>query len=199
VGDWVISLETYERNYTEQLDTFVLVKGREGVGPSALQHAVEGKVGDFPNIQVQDQAAFREKQAGFIDQILGLVTALLLLAVIIALFGIVNTLSLSIFERTREIGLLRAVGMTRRQLRSMVRWESVIIAVFGALLGLALGVFFGFSLQQALKGQGLSELRIPATQLIVYVVLAGLAGVAAAVLPARKAAKLNALEAITYE
>ncbi len=199
VGDWVISLETYERNYTEQLDTFVLVKGREGVSPSALQHAVEGKVGDFPNIQVQDQAAFREKQAGFIDQILGLVTALLLLAVIIALFGIVNTLSLSIFERTREIGLLRAVGMTRRQLRSMVRWESVIIAVFGALLGLGLGVFFGFSLQQALKGQGLSELRIPATQLIVYVVLAGLAGVAAAVLPARKAAKLNVLEAITYE
>lgn len=199
VGDWVISLDTYERNYTEQLDTFVLVKGRPGVSPSALQHAVEGKVGDFPNIQVQDQAAFREKQAGFIDQILGLVTALLLLAVIIALFGIVNTLSLSIFERTREIGLLRAVGMTRRQLRSMVRWESVIIAVFGALLGLALGVFFGFSLQQALKGQGLSELRIPATQLIVYVVLAGLAGVAAAVLPARKAAKLNVLEAITYE
>jgi len=199
VGDWVVSIDTYQQNYTEQLDAYVLVKGGQGVSPSTLKRAVEAKVGDFPNIQVQDQAAFREKQAGFIDQNLGLVTALLLLAVIIALFGIVNTLSLSIFERTREIGLLRAVGMTRRQLRSMVRWESVIIAVFGALLGLALGVFFGSSLQQALKGQGLSELRIPAVQLIVYVVLAGFAGVAAAVMPARKAARLNVLEAITYE
>jgi putative ABC transport system permease protein len=199
VGDWVVSIQTYEQNYMEQLDAYVLVKGAEGVSPTALHRAVEARVGDFPNIEVQDQAAFREKQAGFVDQLLGLVTALLLLAVIIALFGIVNTLSLSIFERTREIGLLRAVGMTRRQLRSMVRWESVIIAVFGALLGLALGVFFGFALQQALRDEGLSELRIPATQLLVYVVLAGLAGVLAAVMPARKAAKLNVLEAISYE
>ncbi len=199
VGDWVISIGTYEQNYTEQLDTFVLVKGDEGVTADRLQEAVEAAVGDFPNVEVQDQAAFRERQAGFIDQILGLVTALLLFAILIALFGIVNTLSLSIIERTREIGLLRAVGMTRRQLRSTVRWESVIIAVFGALLGLALGVFFGFSLQQALRGQGLSELEIPGVQLLVYVVLAGLAGVVAAVAPARKAARLNVLEAITYE
>ncbi len=199
VGDWVVSIGTYEQNYTEQLDSFVLVKGAAGVSPAGLQRAVEAKVGDFPNIEVQDQAAFREKQAGFIDQILGLVTALLLLAVIIALFGIVNTLSLSIFERTREIGLLRAVGMSRRQLRTMIRWESVIIAVFGALLGLALGVFFGFALQQALRQEGLSELEIPGAQLLVYVVLAGFAGVLAAVMPARKAARLNVLEAISYE
>jgi len=199
VGDWVVSVQAYEQNYTEQLDSFVLVKGAPGVSPADLLAAVEAQVGDFPNIEVQDQAAFREKQAGFIDQLLGLVTALLLLAVIIALFGIVNTLSLSIFERTHEIGLLRAVGMTRRQIRAMVRWESVIIAVFGALLGLAIGVFFGFALQQALQEEGLSELAIPGPQLLVYVILAGLAGVVAAVMPARKAASLNVLEAISYE
>ncbi len=199
VGDWVISIGTYERLYTEQLDTMVLVAGRDGVSPGSLRRAVEGSLAGFPNLDVQDQAAFREKQAGFVDQLLGLVTALLLLAVVIALVGIVNTLGLSVHERTREIGLLRAVGTTRRQVRSMVRWEAVIIAVFGALLGLAVGVGFGVALQRALAGEGLTELAIPAGRLVVYVILAGLAGVLAAVGPARKAARLNVLEAIAYE
>jgi putative ABC transport system permease protein len=199
VGDWLISIGTYEQLYSEQLDAYVLVKGDPGVSPAELESAVAGAVAGYPNVEVQDQAAFREKQAGFIDQILGLVTALLAFAVIIALFGIVNTLSLSVFERTHEIGLLRAVGMTRAQVRSMVRWESVIIAVFGALLGIAIGIFFGFALQQALAGEGLTELDIPGIRLTVYVVLAALAGVLAAVLPARRAAKLSLLEAISYE
>ncbi len=199
VGDWVISTATYERLYQEQLDSFVLIKGKPGVPPSELRSAVGAAVGDFPNIEVQDQASFRAKQAGFIDQLLGLVTALLAFAVLIALFGIVNTLGLSIFERTREIGLLRAVGMSRRQLRSMIRWEAVIIAVFGALLGMAIGMLFGFALQRALSGQGLTTLSIPVAQLLLYVVFAGLAGVLAAVLPARRAARLNVLEAISYE
>jgi len=157
--------------YTEQLDTFVMVKER-GCLPGELQRAVASAVEAYPNVEVQDQAAFREKQAGFIDQLLGLVTALLLFAVLIALFGIVNTLGLSIFERTHEIGLLRAVGMTRTQVRSMIRWESVIIAVFGALLGIAIGIFFGYALQQALKTEGLTELEIPGVQLFVYLILA---------------------------
>src|SRR5207247_8234469 len=104
---------------------------------------------------------------------LGLVTALLLLAIIIALFGIVNTLALSVFERTREIGLMRAIGMARSQVRAMIRWEAVIIAVFGAVLGLAVGVFFGWAMVQALKDQGISKLSIPGGQLIVYILLAG--------------------------
>ncbi|MGQ0669366.1 MAG: ABC transporter permease, partial [Actinomycetota bacterium] len=199
VGDYVISIETYERNYTEQLDTFVLVKGAPGVPIGDVRDALDQAVGEFPNIEVQDQAAFREQQAGFINQLLGLVTALLALAVLIALFGIVNTLGLSIFERTRELGLLRAVGMTRGQVRSMIRWESVIIAVLGAVLGIAIGVLYGWAMQQALAGEGVTELSVPGVQLLLYLVLAGLAGVLAAVLPARRAAKLNVLEAISYE
>ena len=199
VGDYVISLESYESLYSEQLDSFVLVKSAEGVPLGEVGTAIERAVEEFPNVQVQDQAAFREQQAGFIDQLLALVTALLLMAILIALFGIVNTLGLSIYERTRELGLLRAVGMSRRQVKRMIRWESIIIAVFGAVLGVAIGVAFGWALQQALKTEGVSEFVVPVGQLVIYLVLAGLAGVLAAIWPARRAAKLNVLEAISYE
>lgn len=197
--DYVISLDAYEEVIPEQLDTFVLVKGAEGVPADDLRSAVTEAVAPFPNIEVQDQAEFREKQAGFIDQLLGLVTALLAMAILIALFGIVNTLGLSIFERTRELGLLRAIGMGRRQVRGMIRSESVIIAVIGAVLGIAIGVFFGWALQQALEPEGITELAIPVGQLVVYLVFAGLAGVLAAVWPARRAARLDVLRAIAYE
>jgi putative ABC transport system permease protein len=149
---------------------------------------------------VQDQAQFRDSQASQVNALLGLVTALfLLLATMIALFGIVNSLVLSIFERTREIGLLRAIGMQRRQVRAMIRSEAVIIAVFGAVLGLVIGVFFGWAMVMALKDQGITQLSIPGGQLVFYVLLAGLAGVIAAIWPARRASKLNVLEAITTE
>jgi putative ABC transport system permease protein len=164
-----------------------------------VQRGIEDATTSFGNILVQDQTAFRDQQGGFINQLVGLITALLAMAILIALFGIVNTLGLSIFERTRELGLLRAVGMSRRQVRSMIRWESVIIAILGAVLGIAIGVAFGWSIQQALASQGLTELRIPGGQLVLYLVLAGLAGVLAAILPARRAARLNVLRAISYE
>ncbi len=115
------------------------------------------------------------------------------------MFGIVNTLGLSIFERTRELGLLRAVGMSRRQVKRMIRWESVIIAIMGALIGVVIGVFFGWALQQALAPEGVTELVIPAGQLAIYVFLAALVGVLAAIWPARRAAKLDVLESISYE
>jgi putative ABC transport system permease protein len=198
-GDYAVSLSTYEEVYVEQLDTFVLVRGAEGVPSDEVRAAVEGVVADFPNVEVQDQAEFREKQAGFIDQLLGLVTALLFMAIIIALFGIVNTLGLSIYERTRELGLLRAVGMSRRQVKRMIRYESVIIAIFGAVLGMVVGIGFGWALQQALEPEGVTELAIPGGQLIFYFVFAALAGVIAAIWPARRAAKLNVLESISYE
>ena len=198
-GGFLLSLETYERYFTEQLDAWSMVRLADGVTPAQGQAALETALADFPNVQVQDQASFREQQAGFIDQLLNLVTALLSMAILIALFGIANTLGLSIFERTRELGLLRAVGMSRAQVRRMVRWEAVIIAVLGALLGLVIGVFFGWALQQALASEGVTELAIPAGQLTAYVLFAAIAGVFTAIGPARRAARLNVLEAISYE
>jgi putative ABC transport system permease protein len=124
---------------------------------------------------------------------------MLALAIIIALIGIGNTLALSIVERTRELGVLRAVGMTRKQLRSTIRWESVIIAVQGALLGLLIGVFFGWALVTAMADEGLNTFTVPVVSLVVVVVLAALAGVVAAVMPARRAARLDVLRAIVTE
>ena len=125
--------------------------------------------------------------------------ALLTLAIVIALLGIGNTLALSILERTRELGLMRAVGMTRSQLRSTVRWESVIIALQGTLIGLVVGVFFGWALVQALSDEGIDRLQIPFGTLAFVVVLAAVAGVVAAILPARRAARLDILRAIVTE
>lgn len=126
-------------------------------------------------------------------------SALLGLALVIALLGITNTLALSVFERTRELGLLRAIGMSRRQARSMIRWEAVIIAVIGAVLGLVVGAFLGWALVTALDSEGITELDIPGGQLATYMVIAALAGVLAALLPARRAARLNVLRAISTE
>jgi putative ABC transport system permease protein len=199
VGEYVISLDTYGTYFPEQLDSFVMIRLDPGADPATVQREIEAATKSFGNVEVQDQTAFRDKQAGFINQLVGLITALLAMAILIALFGIVNTLGLSIFERTRELGLLRAVGMTRHQVRTMIRWESVIIAVLGAVLGIAIGVAFGWSLQQSLVSKGVTELRIPVGELIVYLVFAGIAGVLAAILPARRAARLNVLQAIAYE
>ena len=130
------------------------------------------------------------------NQMLALVYALLGLTVFIALLGIANTLALSIFERTREIGLLRAVGMTRSQLRSSIRWESVIIAVQGTILGLGIGLCFGWAVVRALADQGLTVFRVPYGSLAIIVVLAAAAGMVAAIGPSRRAAKLDVLKAV---
>jgi putative ABC transport system permease protein len=124
---------------------------------------------------------------------------LLLLAVLIALLGIVNTLALSVFERTRELGLLRAVGMTRQQVRAMVRWESVVISVIGALLGAGLGIGLGLALTRALADQGIDKVAVPVGQLSLYVLAAALAGVLAAIGPARRAAKVDVLRAVVTD
>jgi len=126
-------------------------------------------------------------------------TVLLIFAVVIAILGIVNTLALSVIERTREIGLLRAIGVRRRQLRLMIRLESVVIAVLGAVLRVGLGIAFGVTLMYALRDQGLERISIPFTQLVVFLVLSLVIGVLAAVFPARRAARLDVLRAIATD
>ena len=197
--DYAISLQDYSAHFAQQLDTNAYVAVADGVTVAQAREAIDRITARYPDVTIQDQTDYKATQAKAIDQFLGLVTALLVMAVVIALFGIVNTLSLSIYERVRELGLLRAVGMSRTQVKRMIRVESVIIAVLGALLGVAIGILFGVAMQRALSKIGVTELSIPVPQLIVYVIVAGVAGVVAAIVPARRAAKLNVLQAISYE
>ncbi len=199
LSDYGLSLATYDQHYTSQLDQQVYVKLASGVSPAEGRKALDGVLKAFPNAKLQDRTQFKEAQAAQINQLLNLIYALLFLAVLIALIGIANTLALSIYERTRELGLLRAVGMSRRQLRSSVRWESVIISLLGTFLGLVIGLFFGWAVVQALKDQGITEFAPPGLQLLLVVVLGGFAGVVAAIFPARRAAKLDVLQAVTHE
>jgi putative ABC transport system permease protein len=198
-NEWLVSTEAFEVNYPEQKDVQVLIRKADGVTTGEALAAVEAVAEDYPGVDVLDQTEFKEEQMGSVDQLLGLVYALLALAILIALLGIGNTLALSIVERTRELGVLRAVGMTQAQLRSTIRWESVIIAIQGALLGLVIGVFFGWALVSALRDEGLTTFAVPVVSLVVVVVLAALAGVVAAVLPARRAARLDVLRALSAE
>ena len=196
---WVTATSTFADLAGDGVTYLVLADVADGVGPAEARAAIDGALEDFPTVQVQDQAELVESLRTQVDQLLNVIVGLLGLALVIALIGIVNTLALSVFERTREIGLLRAVGMTRRQVRSMVRWEAVIVAVFGAGLGVAVGSVFGWALVRAAADEGLQVLEFPAGRLVTYVVVAAVAGVLAAVFPARRAARLDVLEAVTTE
>ena len=197
--NYMLGMEGYDANFADHFDTQVLVKAAEGTTVAQAVAAVERATADYPGVEVFDQNDYKEEQAKQIDQILALMYAMLALAIVIALLGIGNTLALAIFERTRELGVLRAVGMTRSQLRSTIRWESVVIALQGTALGLVIGVFFGWALVRALHDEGVEQLAIPVPSLSVVVVLAALAGVGAAIAPSRRAAKLNVLHAIASE
>jgi putative ABC transport system permease protein len=168
---------------------------------ASVQSQLESLTEDRPDVVVQDRAEFVASQTAFIDVFVAVVYGLLALAVIIALIGIANTLSLSVLERTREFGLLRAVGMSKRQLRWAVRGEAAIVAVFGALLGMVVGIAFAIALAAALTADdpGLLTLKLPISQLVVITVLAALAGIVAAILPARRAARMDVLQAISTE
>ncbi|MDP9444092.1 MAG: ABC transporter permease, partial [Actinomycetota bacterium] len=174
-------------------DSYVYIVRGPGSEPAAVERAVRSVVAGLPTVSLKDQAAFAAQQREPIDQLLLLIYALLGLAVIIAVLGIVNTLALSVLERTREVGLLRAVGVSRRQLRTMVRLEAVAITVLGAVLGVVLGSGFGVALMAALADQGIEVIVVPAGRLAAFVVLAGVIGVLAAVAPARRAARLDVL------
>jgi putative ABC transport system permease protein len=195
-AEYFIGLAAFDANVADRFDTKVFTKLASGVSPDSARTAITGITDGFPQAKVQDVAEYKAAQTAQIDMMLNLIYALLALAVFIALLGIANTLALSIFERTRELGLLRAVGMTRRQLRTTVRYEAVIIALLGTTLGLTIGIGFGWAMVKALDSQGLTTLAIPADQLAVVAVIAAFAGVTAAILPARRASRLNVLDAI---
>ena len=193
---YVVGLDTYEANVTDQFDRQVFVKVADGVSPAQAKAALDTVLVQWPNGNLQDQAAFQESIAGQIDIILNLIYGLLALAIVIALIGIANTLALSVHERRRELGLLRAVGMTRPQVRSAIRWESVMIALMGTLLGFVLAVAGSWGIVSAIPGDRPIPLVVPPVQLTVIVVLASVAGVLAALGPARRAARLDILAAI---
>jgi putative ABC transport system permease protein len=198
---YFLGTPAYDANFAApHYDTQVFVKKAPGVSTEAALATVKQLSAQYaPGATVQDQAAYKAAQTKPINQLLALVYVLLALAVVIALLGIGNTLALSIFERTRELGVMRAVGMTRSQLRSTIRWESVIVALQGTLLGLVVGIFFGWALVRSQKNSGIGVFNLPYLTLIIIIVLAGLAGVVAAILPSRRAAKLNVLRAIVTE
>ena len=198
-GNYFLGTKAFNANFPSNLDSKVLVKKRDGVLQASALATVKQAAQAYPGVKVLDRAQYKADQTKFLNQLLALLYALLGLAIIIALMGIANTLALSIAERTREVGLLRAVGMTRPQLRSAIRWESVIIALQGTLLGLVVGIFFGWALVAALHDQGVTVFRLPATSLLIVVVLAALAGALAAVPPSRRAAKLDVLRAVVTE
>jgi putative ABC transport system permease protein len=198
-SDFTMSTDEWTPHANENLDSLVVVKLNSGVSLSQGRQAVEGVAAAYPNAKVQDRQQFTDQAFGQVNRVLALVYVMLALAIIIALMGIANTLSLSIHERTHELGLLRAVGETRPQLRSMVRWESVIIALFGTIGGVALGVLCGWALVSAASESGFAKFALPVFSLIVLVVLGALAGVLAGIRPARRAAKLDVLQAIATQ
>jgi putative ABC transport system permease protein len=195
--NWIISTDTFGANFDEILDFQVYVKTDVAADDEAMRTAIAAVVADYPSVDLQDRSEFKRAQQAQVDQLVGIIYVMLFLAIVIALLGITNTIALSVHERTHELGLLRAVGMTRSQLRSSIRWEAVIIAVLGTALGLVIGIVFGIAILGPLESQGLTATVVPVGQLVFAAIVAALAGVLAAVRPAAKAAKLDILHAIS--
>jgi putative ABC transport system permease protein len=192
-GSYLVGSGLFLANFRHPAPVAVLL--RTTGSETAVQNALSG----YPNVQVQTRDQYEQSQSASVNGLLGLIYALLALAVIIALIGIVNTLMLSVLERTREIGLLRAVGMRRRQVRSMIRSEAVILSIFGAVLGLVIGTLMGLALVASLRKEGLTETSVPYSTLAIFLFVAAVLGLIAAGWPARRAAKLDVLAAIATE
>jgi putative ABC transport system permease protein len=194
IGSDVVGAGFFRSHFHNPLPIAVLVSTQPGVGH--VEGAINHYLDVYPNVGVQSRAQFEHAQQATVNQELGLVYVLLALAIVVALIAIVNTLMLSVFERTQEIGLLRAVGMKRRQVRAMIRSEAVIIALFGAIIGVIIGTGLGVAFAASLKQQGITEIAIPYASLAGFLVLSALLGLVAAGWPARRAAKLDVLAAI---
>jgi putative ABC transport system permease protein len=200
-GGYLLPRSVWAPHAVQDIDSMVIVDATDGTSVAEAKAAVARAADGFGGPNVEDRDEFAATMTTGVDMMLTIIYALLALAIIIALMGIANTLSLSIHERTRELGLLRAVGQTRRQVRSMVRWESVVIATFGAVGGIGLGVFLGWALVQAVgtASGGLGVFALPAGRLAIVLVVGAIAGVLAGLRPARRAARLDVLQAIATE
>jgi putative ABC transport system permease protein len=196
--DYFVSLDTYAGLFTEDMDASIFVTAADGTTPAELTTALTAALDDHPTVQVRDQAAVIAGRTQTVDQIFGLVTVLLGFAMVIAVLGIANTLALSIVERTREIGLLRSVGMSRGAVALMVQTEAVMVAVVALVTGLALGIGAAFAAVGALSTIAPLGIVIPVDQLVALVVVVAVAGLVAGLAPARRAAGLPVLEAIAH-
>jgi putative ABC transport system permease protein len=194
-GDVSISSMRFDQVYTNPQNVYTFINIRDGVTP-ANTHRLQAPLRGFPDAKLQTKAQFKRNQLQGLDLLLNLLYVLLSLSIIVSLFGIVNTLVLTVFERTRELGMLRAVGMTRRQIRRMIRYESVITALLGAVFGIPLGVVLALVVGAAIK---YAAFTVPVGTLVVFVIAAIIAGLIAAIAPARRAARLNVLDALQYE
>jgi putative ABC transport system permease protein len=198
-GDFIVTSQAMASDFHERRPAMTFIDLANGADAGAVRERLDALIAaQFPVVDVLNQKELKDKQANNINKLLGLLYALLALAVIVSLFGIVNTLTLSIYERTRELGLLRAIGMSRRQVRRVVRYESVITALIGAVVGSVLGVLLAALASRPLASEGF-VLKLPVATLLVLLVLAALAGVLAAILPARRASQLEVLDALAYE
>ena len=196
---YLLSMATFEQNFSRVADLNLHLVAAPGVSAADLRTTVEETLDAYPNVRALDKTQVQDENVKLIDQMINMIYALLALALIIAVLGITNTLALSVHERRREIGLLRAVGATKVQVRRMIRWEAAVLALFGTTLGVAIGALFGWALIVALEDEGFTTVVVPVVQIVVFVVVAGLAGLFAAVMPARRAARLDVLRAIAYE
>jgi len=196
-GQYAISIAASDANFSTHVDNILLIKDAPGVSTTDARQAIDRVLHDYPTAKLMTEAEFKGSVANMINKMLNMVYVLLAMALVIAFFGIANTLALSVFERTREFGLLRAVGMSRAQVRSTVRWESVLIALLGTSLGTAIGLGFSWALVKASEKQGIRQFDVPMSQLVAIAVVAALAAVIAAALPARRAARLDVLSAIS--
>ena len=197
LADVSIGRGLFDRSFEVRDDRLVFVKLDPGAG-AASRSTLERAIAPYPGAELRTSAQYEKLNQSWIDGLVGLLYAMLGLSVIVSLFGIVNTLALAVFERTRELGTLRAVGMTRRQVRRMMRHESIIVALIGAVLGMTVGLLLAALVTHALSGEGL-EFSIPAGTLVAFLIVAIVAGMLAAILPARRASRLDVLHALQYE
>ena len=196
IGDYIIDLSGWDANFDAANDDVISAQVAEGVDLPAADAALAPLEGSFPQLEFETREEFRERLEGQLDSLLVIINVFLALAIVIALLGITNTMALSVLERTQEIGLMRAIGMTRPQTRSMIRLEAAVVSLFGALLGTLVGLAFGWLAVVAIPDSFIDRLAIPSTTLIIYVIIATIAGLLAASLPARRASRLNILDAI---